>query len=240
MLPFILTSIAGLSTLLGTIFIFFKIDINKLTYYSLAFASGVMMSVSLFDLIPESLKLLFSNNKFTSFLYTIVFIILGIIIAYIIDKLIPKSINTLYRVGVISAFTIILHNLPEGIITYLSSMTNIQLGISLTIAIALHNIPEGISIAVPIYSASKSRGRALFYTLLAALAEPIGAVLAFLFLKDIITNTNLGIILSLTAGIMLYISMFELLPNSLKYKNKTPIIFLIGIIFVFFSQFLIS
>ena len=143
-------------------------------------------------------------------------------------------------VGVISAFTIILHNLPEGIITYLSSMTNIQLGISLTIAIALHNIPEGISIAVPIYSASKSRGRALFYTLLAALAEPIGAVLAFLFLKDIITNTNLGIILSLTAGIMLYISMFELLPNSLKYKNKTPIIFLIGIIFVFFSQFLIS
>ena len=132
---------------------------------------------------------------------------------------------------------IIIHNLPEGIITFLTASINLKLGLSLAIAIMLHNIPEGISIAVPIYYSTKSRLKALFYTIIAAISEPLGALLAFLFLKNYITNFLLGIMLSLIAGIMSNISLYELFPESLKYKRKklTIISTIIGIIFMYLS-----
>lgn len=247
LIPFTLTLIAGLSTLIGTIFIFIKCDINKLTKYSLAFASGVMISVSLFDLIPESLELLIGENKKNkSFIYIIFFIIIGIIISYIIDKLIPENENVknkkIYKVGVFSMIAIIVHNIPEGIATFLSSTTNISLGIMLTVAIAMHNIPEGISISVPVYSSTNSKSRAVGFTLISALAEPIGAILAYLILKPIITNTIMGIILAIITGIMMHIGIFRLLPASLQYqaKIKTMIFFIIGFIFMIISNLLMS
>ena len=246
LIPFTLTIIAGLSTMIGILFIFIKCDIDKLTKYSLAFASGVMISVSIFDLIPESIKLLIkSNNKNTCFLYIIISILIGIITSLLINKLIPEN-NSLkkpkiYRVGVFSMFAIIIHNIPEGIATFLSSTTNISLGIALTTAIALHNIPEGISISVPIYSATNSKKRAVGYTLIATLAEPLGALLGLFFLKPIITDNIMGFILAIITGIMLYIGIFQLLPNSLKYKEKPKkiIIFLIGFLFMYINVNLI-
>lgn len=245
-LPFILTSIAGLSTLLGTVFIFFKISKDKLIKYALAFASGVMISVSFNDLIPESLNYIITSiSKDQSFILLIIFIFIGIIIAFTLDTIIPNK-NTenkkLYRVGVFSALAIIIHNLPEGIITYLSSTQNLQLGIALTIAIALHNIPEGISISVPIYSATKSKKTAILYTLISAMAEPVGAILAFTFLQNIINDLIMGLILATTAGIMLYIGIFELLPTSFKYKEKykTIVFFIIGFIFMIISHILMN
>ena len=240
LISFTLTTIAGLSTMIGALFIFIKCNIDKLTKYSLAFASGVMISVSIFDLIPESLNLLIKhNNKNVCFSYIIIGILLGITLSLLIDKLIPENNNVkdkkLYRVGIFSMFAIIAHNIPEGIATFLSSTTNISLGITLTIAIALHNIPEGISIAVPVYSATSSKKRAVGYTLISALAEPLGALLALLFLKPIITNNIMGFILAIITGIMIHISIFQLLPNCLQYKEKikTIFIFLIGCIFMY-------
>lgn len=241
-IPFILTSIAGLSTLLGTLFIFIKCDLNKLINLSLAFASGVMISVSLFDLIPESLnQLLTENTKNISFNYIILGIIIGIILSIIIDKLLPIK-NKIYKVGIFSMIAIIIHNVPEGIITFLSANTNITLGITLMTAIALHNIPEGISISVPVYTSTKSKKRAVGDTLISALAEPLGALLAFLFLKPIITNTIMGFVLALTSGIMIYIGVFELMPLSLKYKNKKAIIslFTIGFILMIINHKILS
>ena len=110
---------------------------------------------------------------------------------------------------------IIMHNIPEGIATFIATNTNISLGISLTIAIALHNIPEGISIAVPIYYSTKSRRKALLYTLISGLSEPLGALLAFLFLKPLMYNFVMGILMSMIAGIMTHIAFYELLPTSL-------------------------
>lgn len=162
-IPFILTFIAGLSTLIGSIFIFLKIDINKLTKYALAFAAGVMISVSFTDLLPEGLKLLLkSNDKTNAFALTLSFVVIGLIISSLIDKLIPESNGNvydkkLYKVGIFSMIAIIVHNIPEGIATFLSSSANLTLGVSLTIAIALHNIPEGISISVPVFKATGSR-----------------------------------------------------------------------------------
>ena len=241
-IPFLLTSIAGLSTLLGTLFIFIKCDLNKLTSYALAFAAGVMISVSLFDLIPESLnKLLTENIKNICFVYIITGITLGIIFSLIINKVLPLK-NPIYKVGVFSMIAIIAHNIPEGIITFLSANNNITLGITLMIAIALHNIPEGISISVPVYTSTKSKKRAIGDTTVSALAEPLGALIAFLFLKPIITNKAMGFILALTSGIMIYIGVFELLPLSLKYKNKKVIIslFTIGFILMIINHKIIS
>ena len=234
---FILTSIAGLSTLLGTIIIFInKNKSNKIITSSLSFAAGVMITVSSIDLIPEGINYLHKTFKlFPTILIILIFITIGIILSMTIDKKINiKREGELYKVGIISMLAIILHNIPEGIATFLSTESNLKLGLSLTIAIALHNIPEGISISVPIYYATGSKLKAFIYTLISGLSEPLGAILAYLFLSNIINDNIMGLLMSLIAGIMIQISLYELLPTSLKYKNKktTIIFFIIGILFM--------
>lgn len=241
---FILTTLAGLSTLLGTIPIFFKIKTNKILVSALSFASGVMITVSIIDLIPESINYLNQTFKIVpTILISSIFIVSGIIISMTIDKYInTKREGEIYKVGIISMIAIILHNIPEGIATYISSENNFKLGLSLTIAIALHNIPEGISIAVPLYYAKKSRGKALLYTLSSALSEPLGAILAYLFLSKIMNNTIMGLLMAIIAGIMIQISLYELLPTSFKYKNKkqTIIYLIIGILFMLTNHLLLK
>ena len=221
-LTFILTILAGLSTMLGCIVIFIKnIDHNKIITASLSFASGVMLCVSLTDLIPESLNLINSNNYFIKIIISLISVFIGLYISIIIDNITYKNNkNTLYQTGILSMIGIIIHNIPEGIITFITANNNIKLGINLTIAIALHNIPEGISISVPIYYSTKSKLKAIKYTLISAISEPFGALLTFLFLKKYINNYILGILFSGIAGIMLEISIFNLLPISKKYQNN--------------------
>lgn len=234
---FILTTIAGLSTLLGTIIIFInKKKSNKIIIGALSFAAGVMLTVSVTDLIPESIQLLSKTFKiFPTIIIMLIFIIIGIIISTTIDKYIPqKREGELYKIGIISMLAIIIHNIPEGIATFLSTENNLKLGLSLAIAIALHNIPEGISISVPIYYATGNKLKAFIYTLISGLSEPIGAIIAYFFLKDIVNDTIMGTIMAIIAGIMIQISCYELIPTSLKYKNKklTTILLLIGMIFM--------
>jgi len=241
---FILTTLAGLSTLLGTIPILIKTKKDKIIIKALSFAAGVMITVSIIDLIPEGINYLNKTFKLIpTLLITSIFIVLGIIVSMTIDKYINKDREgELYKVGIISMIAIILHNIPEGIATYLSSEFNLKLGISLTIAIALHNIPEGISIAIPIYYGTKSRGKALIYTLFSALSEPLGALLAYLFLSKIITNNIMGLLMALIAGIMIQISFYELIPTALKYKNKKETLkyIIIGTLFMITSHLLLK
>lgn len=240
---FLLTFIAGFSTMIGTILIFFKEKTNRVVVASLSFASGVMLTVSILDLIPEAITLL-SYKSIIEILIITVFMVLGALLTRKIDNCMPEVDNNskkgLYRVGIISMFAIIMHNIPEGIATFMTTSTNLSLGLSLTIAIALHNIPEGISIAVPIYYSTGNRKKALFYTLVSAISEPFGALLAFLFLKPFMNNLVMGLLMAVIAGIMSYISFFELLPKSLSYKNKSLsyIFFVIGIIFMAINHFL--
>ena len=240
---FLLTFIAGFSTMIGTILIFFKEKTNRVVVASLSFASGVMLTVSILDLIPEALTLL-NYKSIIEILIITVFMVLGALLTRKIDKCMPEVDNNskkgLYRVGIISMFAIIMHNIPEGIATFMTTSTNLSLGLSLTIAIALHNIPEGISIAVPIFYSTGNRKKALFYTLVSAISEPFGALLAFLFLKPFMNNLVMGLLMAVIAGIMSYISFFELLPKSLSYKNKSLsyIFFVIGIIFMAINHFL--
>lgn len=241
-LSFVITTIAGLSTIIGIIPIFFKEE-NKdyIISSSLAFSSGVMLTISLVSLIPEA-SLLLSEiyNKIPTFLISAIFIVFGVLISSTIDKKVEtsNSTSTLYKLGLISTIVLMLHNIPEGITTFLSTTANQKLGLKLSLAIALHNIPEGISIAIPIYYSTKSKSKAFLYTFIAGLSELLGAILAYIFLKDLITPFILSIILSLTAGIMIEISIDELLPTSLKYKkNKATIYyFVLGILIMFISE----
>ena len=242
LIAFLLTFIAVFSTMLGVLVIYIKSkNHNKIIMAPLSFAAGVMITVSITDLIPESILLLGNNLKnSTTIIISILAIVLGIIISMIIDYYLPDKPMTntkdksLFKVGIISMIAIILHNLPEGIATFVATSSDVKLGISLTLAIAMHNIPEGISISVPIYYSTGSKKKAIFYTLISALSEPLGALLAFIFLKIFINDTILGILFSLIAGIMLQISFCELLPAARKYDNKKYlfIFFTIGVIFM--------
>lgn len=237
---FLLTTIAGLSTLIGFVVIFFnRKKTNKIIISSLAFASSVMIMISFTDLIPESLNLIKKYYlPFPSIITLLISINMGIIISLLVAKYLPEKDNKLYRIGLISMVAIILHNIPEGIATFMASNTNKKLGLSLTIAIALHNIPEGISIAFPIYYATGNKYKAFLYTFISGISELFGSIITYLFLKPYITDKILGILFGIISGVMFHISIYELLKTSLKYNKKkiTIYFFILGIMFVIISQ----
>ena len=228
--------------MIGAIVIFIKRDNHdKIVLSSLAFASGVMITVSITDLVPESLILLRVNlSDISTILLCILGMLLGIVVSmltsyYLPDETINKAQDkSLFKVGIISMIAIILHNIPEGIATFVATNNDVSLGISLAVAIAMHNIPEGISISVPIYYSTGSKLKAILYTFVSALSEPFGALITFLFLKNIMNDVILGILFAVIAGIMLQISICELIPTARKYNyNKYLIIFfVIGVLFM--------
>lgn len=241
-IAFLLSSIAGISTILGTFVIFFnkKKTLNFLIG-GISFAAGVMFFLSIFDLIPESITFLNKTYKIIpSILIMMISLSFGVCISIIIDKLFPSTFDekTLYKLGIITTIGIILHNIPEGIATFITTNKNIKLGISMTIAITMHNIPEGISIALPIYYYTKNKKKVFLYTSICAISEPFGAIIAYLFITP--SNNTLGIIYAIIAGIMIHISMYELFPNSTKYKRYkiTYLFYILGLILVLINHFL--
>lgn len=240
-MPFILTFLAGCSTLIGYLFIHLKNNSNKVLISSLAFAGGVMFLISVVDLIPSSFSNI-SNTFFIipSFIIVSIFVLIGIIFSMLIDKYLPDnsySDSGLYRVGMISMLAIMLHNIPEGIATFLTSSHDIKLGITLATALALHNIPEGISVAIPIYYSTGNRKKAFLYTLISGMSEFLGAVFASIFLINFSSDLFMGCLYAVIAGIMMQISIYELLPSSLKYKNyiRTFVYFIVGMVFMLVS-----
>lgn len=226
LIPLLISTIAGLSTLIGATLIFFKVDknkYNKFITFCLAFSVAIMIGISIFDLIPESF---FQYFKVYGMSKSIILLVVAFIISYIFITVLSMIIKRetkkedLYRLGILNMIVLIFHNMPEGIATFLSSYQDLSLGIKLALAIMLHNIPEGISIAVPIYYATGSRGLAFRNAFISGMAEPLGALLALFFLKDYISEMMISIILIIVAGLMITLSIQELLPESLKYKES--------------------
>lgn len=130
----------------------------------------------------------------------------------------------LLRMGLFTALAIGIHNFPEGLATFLAALQDPTLGIAIAIAIALHNIPEGISVSIPIYYATGNRRKAFLYSLLSGLAEPVGALVGYLGIRfflggeaSVVPPEVMGILFAGVAGIMVYISLDELLPTSRAY-----------------------
>lgn len=239
--------LASISTVIGFFIIFIsKHKQTKIIISSLAFASSVMFFVSFLDLIPEGYKLLINEFNIIYVILTIMlFFVIGINISMLIDKSLPEKYdydnNKLFKVGLVSMIAIIMHNIPEGMATFISTYQDFNLGLLLTFSIALHNIPEGISIALPIYYSTNSKIKAFSYTLISGMSELFGGLLAFFLLRPFINNITLGILFSIISGIMFYISMFSILPTSLSYKKyKTSFLyFIIGFIIVILSKIII-
>lgn len=231
MYAFLLSTIAGISTLIGFLFIYIKKDRDSMISKALGFASGVMLTISVIDLIPSSFLLMIKNN---SNIYTLLFIIIGFLIGVIISSVIDKRVGEqskkgtkLYKLGLITMLVIMMHNIPEGIATFITTTNNIKLGLILTIAIALHNIPEGISISIPIYYSTNSKFKAFLYTFISGMSEPLGALISYLFLARFVNDTILGIIYSIIAGMMINISINELYKEAANYNRKNTVIYFI-------------
>ena len=128
-----------------------------------------------------------------------------------------KASNSLLRMGVFTALAIAIHNFPEGLATFVSALQEPTIAIPIAVAIALHNIPEGIAVSVPIFYATGSKKKAFVYSFLSGLSEPVGALVGYLILMPILNDTVMGIIFGMVAGIMVYISLDELLPSAREY-----------------------
>lgn len=128
-----------------------------------------------------------------------------------------KKNHKLLRMGLFTALAIGIHNFPEGLATFIAALQEPQIAIPIAMAIAIHNIPEGIAVSVPIFYATGSKKKALFYSFLSGLSEPVGALVGYLILMPFMSETLMGIIFALVAGIMVFISLDELLPSAREY-----------------------
>lgn len=241
----IISIIAGISTLFGLIFtINFKDKkkIDKTITISLSIAFIYMILISLFDLFPESLKNL-SNKPFLDvFLYILVNYTIIQLILKITHKMKKNEVEKgeLYFLGVINMISLLLHNIPEGIITCISTNYNFKLGLRISLSIIMHNIPEGIAIAVPIYFSTKKRGKALLFLIISSLGEIVGALFSLILLKNKINNAIIGYILISISILMITIAVEEIFIKIINKNKKYIIVGLsIGLILFLINLYII-
>jgi ZIP family zinc transporter len=236
---FSLTLFAGLSTGIGSaISLVAKRTNTAFLTLSLGFSAGVMIYVSFIEIFPKAKEELVGDlGEVTGTWFTVFAFFGGMALIALIDKLIPGIENPhemrnvedletgknlegskkLMRMGVFTALAIAIHNFPEGLATFTAALKDPNLGIPIAIAIAIHNIPEGIAVSVPIYYASGSKKKAFWLSFLSGLAEPVGALIGFAILMPFMSSVVFGVLFAGVAGIMVFISLDELLPSAREY-----------------------
>ena len=232
-----LTLFAGLSTGIGSALAFFAKRTNtKFLSVALGFSAGVMIYVSFVEIIQKAnISLVESLGKSAGWWVTIASFFGGILLIAIIDKFIPSIENPhelrdieemqkkpeknqqLMRMGLFTALAIAIHNFPEGLATFTAALTEPKLGVAIAVAIAIHNIPEGIAVSVPVYFATGDKKKAFWLSFLSGLAEPVGALIGYLILLPFMGDLLFGVLFAGVAGIMVFISLDELLPAAQKY-----------------------
>lgn len=234
------TLLAGLATGIGSLMASTAKRFSpKFLSASLGLSAGVMLYISFVEIFPKAREYLedaFGDPR--GYWITLLAFFAGIGVIALIDNLVPTHENPhelknvkdkdqkarldnkkLMRMGIFSALGIAIHNFPEGIATFMAAMEDPALGIGIGIAIAIHNIPEGIAVSVPIFYATKSRRKAFAYSFLSGLSEPLGAVLGYFLLRHFFSYATFGIVFAAVAGIMVYISLDELLPTAEEYAE---------------------
>lgn len=241
---FMLTLFAGLATGIGSLLAFFSKSTNKrFLAVALGFSAGVMIYVSMIEIFFKAKdSLVGSMGETKGYVATTVAFFCGMLLIALIDKFVPDfenpheahevaelnqcpektaakepSIAALHRMGVFSAIAIGIHNFPEGLATFTAALKDPTLGVSIAIAIAIHNIPEGIAVSVPIYHSTGSRRKAFMYSFLSGMSEPIGAMIGYFLLMPFFSDTLFGLLFAGVAGIMVFISLDQLLPAAEKY-----------------------
>ncbi len=241
-----LTLFAGLSTGIGSLIGFLSKKFNpKFLSAALGFSAGVMIYVSLVEIFAkarDSLTAGFGPRQ--GYWITVIAFFSGIMVIALIDWLIPSEENPhelknmeepekadeakkakLMRMGLFSALAVGIHNFPEGLATFMSALADPALGVSIAVAIAIHNIPEGLAVSAPIHFATGSRKKAFFWSFLSGLSEPVGALIGYFLLRSVFNEATFGAIFGAVAGIMVYISLDELLPTAEEYGEHHIAIF---------------
>ena len=238
LLALALTTLAGLATGIGGLLAFVvKRPRRFFLPFALGFSAGVMIYISFVELLPDAIE------KVGDFWAIFAFFV-GIVFIAIIDFMIPQRGNPhhiqnvgrgrgrrgkgmnrmcnpmLLRTGMFTALAIGIHNFPEGMATFSTALVDIKLGVVIAIAIMLHNIPEGMSVSVPIYCATGSKKMAMKYSLISGLAEPVGAIIAYVVLFPFLDDALLASLLAFVAGIMVYISIDEILPTAHSFGKS--------------------
>ena len=243
MFALLLTLVAGLSTGIGSAIAFVAKRTNtKLLSLALGFSAGVMIYISFVEIFPDArASFILRYGQFNGSLYTLVAFFGGMLLSGLIDKFIPsaenphemrgvesmdneskaKDFRRLYKMGLMTALAVWIHNFPEGIATFMSALKDPTLGVAITVAIAIHNIPEGIAVSVPIFYATGNRKKAFLLSFLSGLSEFVGALLAWLVLMPFLSSDNFdlifGALMASVAGIMVFIALDELLPSAEEY-----------------------
>jgi ZIP family zinc transporter len=241
-----LTLFAGLSTGIGSaIALLAKRTNTRFLTVALGFSAGVMIYVSFVEILQKARSLLITEyGSGLGDWYAIVGFFAGIALIAMIDRIIPDNPHELRRVeemdeteqkrkmsrvGLFTAMVIGIHNFPEGLATFTAALNEPALGVAIAVAIAIHNIPEGIAVAVPVYYATNSRKKAFWLSFSSGLAEPVGAIVGFAVLMPFMNPLIFGLLFSLIAGIMVFISLDELLPAAETFGDHHMAIYgLIG------------
>jgi len=245
---FLLTLIAGLATGLGGLVVLFSNVTNKkFLSICLSFSAGVMLYISFAEIFLEALESLeYVYGDGMGYLILTVSFFAGMALMAIVDKFIPHdethtdmldaadehTLNTikdkhdLKRTGISSTIAIAIHNFPEGLITFMAALYDPAMGIAIAIAIIIHNIPEGIAMAAPIYHSTGSKVKALLVSVSAGLTEPLGALVAWLLLRNVFESFEgaFGIIFAVVGGIMVFVAIHQLLPTAQKYGKHSLVI----------------
>ena len=218
----IVTALAGLATTLGGMAAVVRRPGKRIMALAMGFAAGVMLTVSLADMLPAALgEYLAAFSPWGAGLAAASLLCMGMVVAGLLEGVLPEEKAfrgvgdsqkaRVLRSALVTALALLLHNLPEGILTLFTGVADPQVGLRLALAIGLHNLPEGLAVAAPLYYATGSRAKA---------AEPVGAVLAFFVLGRFLTPGFLNGLVVLVAGIMSWVSVFELLPTGFGFDKK--------------------
>jgi len=214
---------------------------------TLGFSGGVMILVSFVELLQGGIDALGSGLAFLAFFA-------GMLAMFLVDALIPHEYmaehhrtgetsrdNQLLKTGLFVALGIGIHNFPEGMATFAGGLEDPSVGIAIAVAIAIHNVPEGLAVSAPVYAATGSRGKAFMWALLSGVAEPLGAGLAALVLLPLLNSSVLGFVLSAVAGIMVFISLDELVPvaRSFGEEHLSIVGIIIGMVVMAFSLWIL-
>ena len=250
----LLSTLAGLSTTIGSLLaLFVRKPGTRLMTLTLGFSGGVMILVSFVELLPSGIDALGFAGANLAFFG-------GMIAMFLIDELIPHDYmgehdhteaedgqdaalkNRLLKTGLFVALGLGIHNFPEGMASFATALSDPQLGIAIAIAIAIHNIPEGLAVSAPVYAATGSRSKAFWWSFLSGVAEPVGALLAALVLMPFLNEAILGALLSAVAGIMVFISIDELLPVSRAYgeEHLSIVGIFVGMVVMSFSLWMLK
>ena len=231
-LALLLSFLAGAATAVGGLlaFVIKKENLSALSI-GLGLSAGVMIYVSFMELLPQAQAALREPGE-SAWISTGLFFA-GILIAWGIDYFLPSHhvethtfdpADKLKRLGFFTAMVLAVHNLPEGLATFMAALKSPALGLSVGTAVALHNIPEGIAVALPVFHATGSRQKAFWYSAFSGLAEPVGALVGFLLLRRFLHQAVYGVLFAVIAGIMVYVALDELLPTAHEYGEGHHVI----------------